>query len=1053
MDILSFGLDVKSFDAKKKKTLQEFKDLFDQLSKYDGRNISPVALPGLADFNKSVKESTALLDQLNKKLTSVSSANNQVSQSSGRASNSNKTQATTTKQVLTAYEQLELTLKRQALAYQNIVLAQGKTSAAAKAMQIELAATAAKVATVDKALDAASSGGVDKLSRSLTHGLSILRTVAYILPGLGIAGIFNLIGDAIGEIVTQLGIMKEGIVDVAKREEDVNNHLKEQLELYKSIYEQKKKTADIISKDSVESRKRSLSVDEARGIEKGTLLKEEQSIAEQRFIEAGNKIELRGDISETVKEISQLTTKQTKLANDIKELNKIIDSKSETTLSEKIGFISTMLSPASPGGQEAYKRLKSKKVDGVQYNITQEEFEAIIKVQKSELELDEKLTKQKIDNLNEFIDASGELSRVTAERIKFEEDQQRKFLVETTKTAIALNIRKNKEILSDNRSTEEEKKKALREIKNFEDQLSDINRYNITGNNSSTNKERAIAENKFIKDNETSRIELSKSTDAITIEFYQRYIKAKGAISKSALEEEAIIQEKISQNLNNNLDVRLKAYTEYVLLKQRIEDIENGVALKSGSIGPFGRTNLTPDETAAIEKATATRKSNLQADSEKKVFDIVKSSLDKKLNYVEDINQLDYNENKEAYLKDLQILNYYIKEKKKTLEGFIQERKEIDNKNRILILDNEIKQGEENLRALENLRRKNFSLRLQSDQDLRNARIGLVFAQGGLGNVLGAKRNVDTKKGENDAIAENEIKVEKKIDDQKKKNIDNRIKREQQQFEDEKLKEETRRKREQEYINGFFKISDAALDAVKKVGDSIYEEKLRQLDLQKQLIEEGLNAELAAIEKSSLSQKNKVALEIQLEAQKLVNEKNAALEARKIKREQAIFDRDIAISKIILNTASGVTNAFLSGDPATAAIRAGIIASLGAIELIAARSVVIPSYAEGTPEGGHKGGLARYGEAGNEWVKKPYQSPYLVTKETIGYLPKGTDVIPVMDSPIFGDTLNGNDGWEQAKYLARAMKKNNKEIKNIFKPNIIIDGSFFNYKNQILGKA
>lgn len=88
-----------------------------------------------------------------------------------------------------------------------------------------LRAAKAEYATIQEVIKPQS--GLASFSKSLTGGLSALRTAAYILPGIGIAGIFNLAGEAIGKMFDRI---TEGSAEaVAAREamEEYNKTIEE----------------------------------------------------------------------------------------------------------------------------------------------------------------------------------------------------------------------------------------------------------------------------------------------------------------------------------------------------------------------------------------------------------------------------------------------------------------------------------------------------------------------------------------------------------------------------------------------------------------------------------------------------------------------------------------------------------------------------------------------------------------------------------------------------------------------------------------------------------
>lgn len=81
----------------------------------------------------------------------------------------------------------------------------------------ESAALAAKAQRTQAAATAASGGALTNLGGGLTKALSGLRTLAYILPGIGIAGIFNLAFEALGPLIDGLEIFNKKVNDGAAK--------------------------------------------------------------------------------------------------------------------------------------------------------------------------------------------------------------------------------------------------------------------------------------------------------------------------------------------------------------------------------------------------------------------------------------------------------------------------------------------------------------------------------------------------------------------------------------------------------------------------------------------------------------------------------------------------------------------------------------------------------------------------------------------------------------------------------------------------------------------
>lgn len=185
-----------------------------------------------------------------------------------------------------------------------------------------------------------------------------------------------------------------------------------------------------------------------------------------------------------------------------------------------------------------------------------------------------------------------------------------------------------------------------------------------------------------------------------------------------------------------------------------------------------------------------------------------------------------------------------------------------------------------------------------------------------------------------------------------------------------------------------------AISSAASIADSYFE---RQLAQQQELldgVEKRKNAELDAIEKSSLSDKQKLQESIALTAKAAAEEKKITDEIARIKRKQAIADRAAALLGVAQNTAMGITAVWANPlTIAAAPILTPIIAGIGLAQAAAILAKPLPAYAEGTDN--HPGGLALIGEEHKpELVIEPGKSPYVVDKPTVRALAPRTRVIP-----------------------------------------------------------
>lgn len=134
------------------------------------------------------------------------------------------------------------------------------------------------VAAETKAMGATASVSISGIGKGLTGALGQLRTLAYILPGIGIAGIFNLAFEAISAAADELGIFN----DKANELIDANNKAVE------SLTEEANKVAILVSQLKDENLTRQ---------EKVERINELQKLAPNYF----SNLELEGD---TVKNLT-----------------------------------------------------------------------------------------------------------------------------------------------------------------------------------------------------------------------------------------------------------------------------------------------------------------------------------------------------------------------------------------------------------------------------------------------------------------------------------------------------------------------------------------------------------------------------------------------------------------------------------------------------------------------------------------------------------------------------------------------------------------------------
>lgn len=1057
-DILSLGLDVKSFNAAKKKTLKDFIELFDTLSKYDGKVYNPILGDGLTTFNKSIVQTNELIAKLNVSLERMNAMLLQsakdakasslgLSQTSTEIVNSvnqtdilvkKKTQESkVVKDLTTDYRILKNELKRQADVYRESYLSTGPKSVQTRTALKDYQSTSKVIEAIDVNLARADRNGLN-FGKSLSTIYNRLRIIAYILPGIGIAGIFNLAFDAIEKVVEEMGFFNNKMNESIKLNTEQNKALKEQIS---SLTELTKKTKDFYESidtgsldniidtnsridESYQSLYKTLTkpeLTESRGFDQGKVLSDQINANKQKI---DNSIE-------TLKSFDKLNfVGVDRLLYDAKALAR-----------EKLKDIASINKEI-----EYYTGLIINKQGGFSFKDQKQVSASTIKLLKEEAESRKSLTEEEFKtlygSLSDYYQAKKALDTAENKRTKFEEDQNRKLTLETTKSDLSVKIDANKQILASDKKFHDEKEAAIRDNYRLELELNKANLDNVTNNISSTSQEIATAYKTYTDENKKALAKMSEDIEKNDVEFYQRRILALTEIQKDSIELEAITNERIFLNETNSLDDRLKAYEEYIRKKQQIKDLEYQLAIQKGAAKPGGKTSLTQEEQERIDNYNNNQKLTIQADTENKIYDIVKQSLDKQIKAVIDANETELSINREAYYKELSANNERFKNKIFSYEAFKKNKEAIDKKYRATItLEDEIKDDEQDLERSQKLYDDLLKRKEAAQKNVEAASVGIENDKVQGRSTLISQREYDAAVGTQKAINDAIIKAEKELNEARLKLDKDRISAAQKQY-------EQLIQFEKEYADNKRQIEEGVFNFVTQFINAELENKLHAIDEVRRSRDEQYGLEQSSVEKSSLDQKNKAALEIQLAQQKLTLDKQAAAEEKRLKREAAVHDRELAVAHILWSKGEAVLSALKLPPPAgeILAIQRGILAG---IELATVLAVPIPSYAHGTED--HKGGYARFGEDGAEIVKEPGKDPYLVTKETIADLPAHTKVIPIRnDYPEFGK--KNDDSWKQTEYLAKSIAKSNKkEIKNIFKPTIIVDIGFESRKRQVLG--
>lgn len=921
--------------------------------------------------------------------------------------------------------QLKNTLKSQQKEYVNNLVNFGADDNRTKSSLTSVLNTQGAIDKINLSMKNAE-GKSNAFFNSLSKGFSVLTKIAYILPGLGIAGIFTMAFEAIEKVADASGLLNSYLEKQVNYEKALNKSLEEKIQLNERLLKIDKELQSS-PKDGRVGEKGYLSIKKSEGVDESILLTNKLKESENNLQKATASIiaeslnspeSLKSDLDRRLVVIQEYANKSSSLQKRIDEIE-YPNPKDPRKGNRRKG--------------ETRKEFHSRTSSYSRYTGADTE---LLKSQKavadSKLKIEEESYKRDKALLDNYINYQQSYFEDVATLKKFNDDEERRKRTEFAKEEIATSIQKNEVILASEIESQKRKIKALRRIAQENKDKNYVEEKNVLDNNSSTPKSREIATNKRIEENKRIDIKLKESEDKLNEEYRQRFIKAQTEIDKAKVQEQALVNEKIFLNDKNSLGERLSAYMNYVVKKQQIQDLEylkdkERLSLKAND--PTARKELEE-----LEVKREQQKASIQADAQKRVYDITSSSLTRELKIIEDANNLQEQEYKSKFADELSVLNKSFGDKKISVNKYLNERRRMEDKYQIDTYTSKIIDDEQELKRIRDFIKNEEKLLEEANDNVKNSREKLDVAEELSPDTNKEKLEYDTAVGNQKAISDAIIEAKKKE------------KLAEMELGDDKLKlEERRLQRELElqkaYASKRSEIVEELLNLVQETVDAEYDRKIANLQREKEIVDEQYGYQIEAIDRSSLSAKDKNALDIQLSQQKIEYDKRMQAEERRLRTEKAMFDRDMALANIVWSTAQNA--AAVSWNP----ILFAQVIAIGAIQAATVLAKKVPSFAEGVEN--FEGGMARYGEAGPEIVVEPGKKPYIAMNETISYLPKGTDIIPISDSADFSTTKK-DTGWEQTRWLAKQLIKSNKKSDTIVNNVIKIDTNFEVYKQQKL---
>jgi len=502
----------------------------------------------------------------------------------------------------------------------------------------------------------------------------------------------------------------------------------------------------------------------------------------------------------------------------------------------------------------------------------------------------------------------------------------------------------------------------------------------------------------------------------VKLQYYLRGLEMQHQAADAEIRMQQVKDKSIVDNDIETYETRINAYQNYVADRKRSveEDYNTQLAAATATLSP----DLLAKKTIQLQAERKTKMADIDNDIYKQSYDIAATWFQRQMRQIKEVSDTEIGVAEEQATQELLILNESFNKKEISYRQFIKKRDKLEYESTIKIDQAREKDDFAKIDRLQKLT-ETLTGRLAGDM------ISLML--GGGDETKGAIKATEEelKTAQNDLTASNNQYQKDRLRTQK---------------DTAQIELEARK---QTYEN-WMALEKKAFDFIQTVGDNIFETKMERLAKEQEAYDKSVENELAGIERSTIAAKEKNAYDIQLNAQRTARDEEYDKRQKKLKHDQAVFDKEVGISQIILNTAIGITSALKLGAPGIPL--AISIGALGAAELATAIATKIPAYAEG---GKHdREGLALFGEAGHELVKEPHKKAYIADRPTIAHLPAGTELFPLYDIPVFAEKRN--DSWAQTMYLGKQIAKSKREIKNIFKPKINVDLGKQIYINRIL---
>ncbi|MDB5288523.1 MAG: hypothetical protein JWR05_3472 [Mucilaginibacter sp.] len=790
------------------------------------------------------------------------------------------------------------------------------------------------------------------VGKSISGFISPLRQLAYILPGIGLAGLFNLAFEALAKLISELDLFSKVASESEMRQKALTEAFASPV--YTTAIENIQKLGvniDLAKKGLEDSDTVINEYNQTIGKTAGfvdTLTEAQKGFIDNAPVyidmilkEAAAQLIL----ADNAKFAADTEVKNQKLRNDME------DAKNNTSYIFGKKFINA--NPTSLDKKETAARLAN---DQKQINDNDKRFQDHFKNSSDAIEslFKKRNEDQKKLGIAQGTSGTGQDDAIAALRTKLANAplERQKLLAS--------------KLISDEKQSYDTRLKAIQDFYVASKGIADNNEKLATNGIKLSADQKLQIENSY----QNEILQLEQTRDSQSQSLKDKAYKQDQQILKNSFQKQKDLSKSILDDPEQSYDAKIKALEVYLQRSSSIiksdfneqtreagqNDKSKHIALQNEQKATIELSNEAEQLRLKIQKETSEKlKKNLEdilktdQETATKATDILQQQLDDQL------TSLDQQKNKEDTLLIEKYTHHKITEKQFRDDLLkIEDQYNVDRLTKIADFE----------------KAKLIILQAKENNDVNAA----LASGGGDAGVSAVKQKSGVAKQANIVskadIAVSDAKNKQSIDGGKSDVNDQK----------DKTKE----------VIAFAQEAIQALDVVNSLIDQNAQAKIDALQHQSELIAQNAQAEKNAVNGSILSSKEKARENNIIDAQAASAQAKIADQQKKIKQDEAKFSKAVNLAKIIEGTAVAIVSAL--SIPIYGEALAIVIGAIGAAQLAVVAAQPIPQYFTGTPHS--KEGLAHVGERGTELMIDPSGHMSLTPDtDTVTYLKKGTKII------------------------------------------------------------